>query len=81
MLERKEDMRSRGLASPDVADALSLTFAAPVFTAHSFAGRGDHLVVSEYDPWSREAMEGLPLREAAGRYYAEGWARLRPEFE
>lgn len=29
-LERKEDMRSRGLASPDYADALALTFAQPV---------------------------------------------------
>jgi hypothetical protein len=26
LLERKEDMRSRGLASPDIADALALTF-------------------------------------------------------
>jgi hypothetical protein len=26
-LERKEDMKRRGLASPDAADALSLTFA------------------------------------------------------
>ena len=29
-LERKEDMKRRGLASPDVADALALTFAARV---------------------------------------------------
>jgi hypothetical protein len=29
-LERKEDMKRRGLASPDDADALALTFAAPV---------------------------------------------------
>lgn len=29
-LESKADMRSRGLASPDLADALALTFAAPV---------------------------------------------------
>ncbi len=29
-LERKEDMKKRGLASPDVADALALTFAYPV---------------------------------------------------
>jgi hypothetical protein len=83
ILERKEDMRARGLGSPDVADSLALTFSAPVFTAQSFVGRGDHLVVSEYNPWSREAMEGEPLPEAtsAGRYYAEGWARLKPEYE
>lgn len=29
-LERKEDMKKRGLASPDLADALALTFAVPV---------------------------------------------------
>ena len=29
-LERKEKMRARGLASPDLADALALTFAFPV---------------------------------------------------
>jgi hypothetical protein len=81
VLERKEDMRARGLGSPDCADSLALTFSAPVFTAHSFAGRGDHLVISEYNPYGREALEGLPLPEAAGRYYAEGWARLKPEFE
>ena len=29
MLERKRDMRRRGLASPDDGDALALTFAYP----------------------------------------------------
>jgi hypothetical protein len=29
-LERKQDMKARGLASPDAADALALTFARPV---------------------------------------------------
>jgi hypothetical protein len=29
-LEKKEDLKSRGLASPDIADALALTFARPV---------------------------------------------------
>jgi hypothetical protein len=32
-LERKESMKKRGLASPDLADALALTFAYPVGTA------------------------------------------------
>jgi hypothetical protein len=31
LLERKDDMRRRGLASPEDADALALTFAHPVF--------------------------------------------------
>ena len=30
LLESKEDMKSRGLESPDIGDALALTFAAPV---------------------------------------------------
>lgn len=30
-LERKEDMKKRGLASPDLGDGLALTFAEPVF--------------------------------------------------
>jgi len=30
-LEKKSDMKKRGLASPDIADALALTFARPVF--------------------------------------------------
>jgi hypothetical protein len=29
-LERKDDMKKRGLASPDIADALALTFAVPI---------------------------------------------------
>lgn len=44
-LERKEDMRRRGIRSPDEWDAIALTFAAPVRdprpvreTAHRFAG-------------------------------------------
>ena len=31
-LESKKDMKSRGLASPDAADAIALTFAFPVAT-------------------------------------------------
>jgi hypothetical protein len=29
-LEKKEDMKKRGLRSPDLADALSMTFAEPI---------------------------------------------------
>ncbi|SDE56468.1 hypothetical protein [Ruegeria marina] len=32
MLERKEDMKKRGIPSPDVADAFALTFAYPVMS-------------------------------------------------
>lgn len=38
-IEKKEDMKSRGLASPDTADALALTFAFPVATADAAAPR------------------------------------------
>lgn len=49
-LERKEDMKKRGLASPDLADALALTYALPV----SATSRSGHLGASEerdYDPF------------------------------
>jgi len=52
-LERKEDMKRRGQASPDVADGLALTFAWPVLP-HVGAGReGPHpeLVETEYNPF------------------------------
>ena len=81
VLERKEDMKARGLGSPDIADALALTFASPVITQLSFAGRGDHLVQVEYDPFSDAAMAGRAYPEATQRYYAEGWARLKPEYD
>ena len=38
-LERKDDMKKRGLASPDLGDALALTFAQPV---HPGWRRGGH---------------------------------------
>jgi hypothetical protein len=37
VMERKEDMKKRGLRSPDEGDALALTFAAPV--NHSMQSR------------------------------------------
>jgi hypothetical protein len=79
VLERKEDMRARGLASPDIADALALTFASPVFTAamSGLAGPGDHQVVSEWNPFSDEALDGRPLPEMKRKYIAPGWPRLR----
>jgi hypothetical protein len=49
-LERKQDLRARGLASPDAADALALTFAEPVWPDQlpvepAVTGMGD------YDPY------------------------------
>jgi hypothetical protein len=56
LLEKKSDMKKRGLSSPDEADALALTFAYPVLPSdHSAALMGkasNHQ--SEYNPLSRE---------------------------
>lgn len=52
-LERKEDMKKRGLASPDLADALALTFAYPVLPSAMAGGpfgAKNRNVVHEYDP-------------------------------
>ena len=40
-LERKQDMKARGLSSPDAGDALALTFARPVALPEIGAGRFD----------------------------------------
>jgi hypothetical protein len=55
-LERKQDMKKRGLASPDIADALALTFAFRVLpravaerNAARSAGAGVGRVAVEYD--------------------------------
>jgi hypothetical protein len=55
-LERKEDMKRRGVASPDWADALALTFAFPVMPNLDAGHEGPHhpLVETEYDPFSSE---------------------------
>ncbi|UPO80713.1 terminase [Parasaccharibacter sp. TMW 2.1888] len=55
VLERKEDMKKRGLASPDMADALALTFAYPVLKSHQAGGPwgGRPQQMQDYDPWNR----------------------------
>lgn len=49
VLERKDDMKKRGLASPDAADALALTFAFPVAKKDIFADL----------PWHNENLNDL----------------------
>lgn len=53
-LESKKDMKKRGLQSPDIADALALTFAYPV-QANANAGRAaafnKPMVTHDYDPF------------------------------
>lgn len=55
ILEKKKDMKKRGLSSPDIADALALTFAYPVM-ANPNAGRAaanrTPMVTHEYDPFN-----------------------------
>src|SRR6516164_6437437 len=81
VIEKKEHMADRGLASPDCADALSLSFAYPVHTAamNDLLGSGDHQVTSEWNPFSDAAMEGRALPESKVRYSAPGY-RLKPEW-
>jgi hypothetical protein len=73
-LEKKSDMKRRGLASPDVADALALSFARPIFPRayDDWMGTGGN-VISEYNPFDESE------RARAPRYYAPGWARLRDD--
>jgi len=47
-LESKKDMKARGLASPDAADAIAVTFAFPVATTDPRLGRVDKRRVSAY---------------------------------
>jgi hypothetical protein len=61
LLEPKDSMKRRGVASPDIADALACTFAcehATLPVSEWDMGRGDHLVVSEYNPFDEEHLKG-----------------------
>jgi len=49
-LESKKDMKSRGLASPDAADAIAVTFAFPVASRDFRQGRVDRRTSSGYSP-------------------------------
>lgn len=54
-LEPKKEMKSRGLASPDRADALALTFAFPVMSSYHAGGVPGDLrkpgITSDYNPF------------------------------
>jgi hypothetical protein len=49
-LESKKDMKARGLASPDAADAIAVTFAFPVASTDPRLGRVDKRRTSSYSP-------------------------------
>jgi phage terminase large subunit len=57
-LEAKEDMKKRGVPSPNKADALALTFAMPVAAraAHPSMERERHRVVTDFDPYAEERL-------------------------
>lgn len=56
-LERKEDMMKRGLESPDLADALALTFSYPVASNHNADRHGSKPKIEiEYNPYAQERM-------------------------
>lgn len=59
ILEKKADMKKRGLASPDNADALALTFAYPVQPSdhtQSFLSGNQPRHTVEYDPFSKDRV-------------------------
>jgi hypothetical protein len=57
LLERKQDMRSRGVPSPNVADALACTFAAPAFAPRSIVPSNSQPVIAQtYDPFNLERI-------------------------
>ncbi len=55
-LEKKSDMKKRGLSSPDIADALALTFAYKVLPTRAAGGaaggNANNRVTTEYDPFA-----------------------------
>ena len=51
-LEKKEDMKKRGLPSPDMADALALTFYMPIFRHRELPGTHREGFGVGYTPWS-----------------------------
>ncbi|MDT9156006.1 terminase, partial [Escherichia coli] len=51
-LEAKDDIKARGLPSPDIADALALTFTFPVQKSQHTHELGTALL-SDYDPFER----------------------------
>lgn len=61
-LEPKDEMKKRGLASPDYGDAYALTFAYPVqpsaTAGHAMAGvmQRDNLATMDYDPFASERV-------------------------
>lgn len=58
-IETKDDLKKRGLNSPDKADALVLTFAAPVQKRVRLKFPGQRRNSSDYDPYAAYAAEAV----------------------
>lgn len=69
-LERKEDLKARGLPSPDIADALALTFAFPVAPRDSMVRRqavaGDYNPLGSYSDGGRQTLAGMEWEPLGG---------------
>jgi phage terminase large subunit len=52
-LESKEDMKKRGMTSPDLADALALTFAQPIAPKDIINSGYRQTHAEDYDPLNR----------------------------
>jgi len=79
-IESKQDLRRRGLPSPDFLESLPLTVAMGI---NNEASRDEMLgqpgrALCEWDPMDPEGAEKA-TRRGTGRYYAAGWARLRED--
>lgn len=67
-LEKKEDIKKRGLPSPDKADALALTFALPVVAPAVSNIRNQEHTRHEYDPFTRAGAMPIDYQPAAVDY-------------
>jgi hypothetical protein len=78
LLEPKESMKRRGVASPDLADALACTFGGEIATLPALADWVQPAGITfDYNPFDTEHMQPPP--SAPTRYIAPGWSRLKPE--
>ena len=58
-LERKKDMRNRGVPSPNIADALACTFAIPSYVGRTpMVYQQQPVMAPEYDPFTQERIYG-----------------------
>lgn len=69
ILESKDDMRKRGLSSPDIPDALALTYAYPVMASRHVGNSGPAKVLADYDPLDGRAFGDDQPRRLPEQYY------------